>query len=309
MQNKFDALKKKRFETKDLTLVIIHERKQNRKSIYTLNYVRIDEVLPEKFKAIVVNNLEPFTVCEPYSFDSPDPEPDRLLGIDHFETDFYEIFGTLKDMNPEQDVITDAAQLLGAKAYLFVLRGSTGIEVVCFKTLPEKWSLSKRVNIINIMFHNQEFVDMKNDDVFRISNQLDFVYYDETIFILDKRNFEFGLNYREGMLQKAETVYEEFATFQIFESIDILKAKVTNNQRYLRKMAMIKNLGHHKNPQFIDKMIALNQSKGWGINFNDRQIVITEETVDKILVILQNKRLHSELTDEDFDVESARPAE
>ena len=45
----------------------------------------------------------------------------------------------------------------------------------------------------------------------------------------------------------------------------------------------------------------------WNVNFQNGQIVFTDETLDDILTLLQNKRLHSELTDEDFDVESAKP--
>jgi hypothetical protein len=47
--------------------------------------------------------------------------------------------------------------------------------------------------------------------------------------------------------------------------------------------------------------------KGWNIIFENGKIIFTDETVDDILTLLQNKRLHSELTDQDFDVESAKP--
>jgi len=37
--------------------------------------------------------------------------------------------------------------------------------------------------------------------------------------------------------------------------------------------------------------------------------VVTEEHLDAILTFLQNKRLHSELTDESFDVDSMKRLE
>ena len=52
---------------------------------------------------------------------------------------------------------------------------------------------------------------------------------------------------------------------------------------------------------------TLSAIKGWNITFENGQIVFTDDTLDDILTILQNKRFHSELTDEDFDVESAKP--
>ena len=52
-----------------------------------------------------------------------------------------------------------------------------------------------------------------------------------------------------------------------------------------------------------------NESKNWGIEFQESQIVITDETLDDVLTVLQNKRLHSELSEEDFDVESVKKLE
>ena len=89
--------------------------------------------------------------------------------------------------------------------------------------------------------------------------------------------------------------------------MDILTARVGNNQRYLRKIATIRNLGHFRNPLFIQRLEQLSLAKGWNINFENGQIVFTEQSLDDILTLLQNKRLHSELTDQDFDVESAKP--
>ena len=72
--------------------------------------------------------------------------------------------------------------------------------------------------------------------------------------------------------------------------------------------SIFKHIFHlHINPIFLQRLQQVSALKGWNINFENGQIVFTEETLDDILTLLQNKRLHSELTDEDFDVESAKP--
>jgi hypothetical protein len=86
-----------------------------------------------------------------------------------------------------------------------------------------------------------------------------------------------------------------------------LTNKVSNNQRYLRKVATIRNLGHYRNPVYLQRLQQVSIEKGWNIAFQDGQIVFSDENIDDILTLLQNKRLHSELTDEDFDVESVKP--
>ena len=50
-------------------------------------------------------------------------------------------------------------------------------------------------------------------------------------------------------------------------------------------------------------MQQVSRVKGWNIQFQNGQVVFTDDTLDTILSILQNKRLHSEFTDEDFDVD------
>jgi hypothetical protein len=78
---------------------------------------------------------------------------------------------------------------------------------------------------------------------------------------------------------------------------------------YLRKIATIRNLGHYKDPVYLRRLQLLCVAKGWNIQFENEQIVITEDNLDDILTLLQNKRLHSELTEEDFDVESTKLVE
>jgi hypothetical protein len=118
-----------------------------------------------------------------------------------------------------------------------------------------------------------------------------------------------GLNFRDGMIAKAEELYEEIQNGNLFINLDILTSRVGNNQRYLRKIATIKNFGYYQYTNYLLRLRAINDQRNWGIQFQDGQIVITEEHLDAILTLLQNKRLHSELTDETFDVDSAKRLE
>ena len=111
------------------------------------------------------------------------------------------------------------------------------------------------------------------------------------------------------MINNANEMYQEVTQMRLFVNIEMLQQSVGNNQRYLRKIAIIRNLGHYRNPNFLQRMQEVSAAKGWDIEFNNDQIVFSDETSDDILILLQNKRLHSELTNEDFDVESAKPVQ
>lgn len=290
-----------------VTLAVVKEYKKKRTSHYTVKYVPIDSSLEKRLKSILTRHINNSNTIEEYTYDCPEPEADQVRTIDYAETDFYVIFEQLRELNPEEDIIQNVDELVKSKAYMIIIRNAEGIQVVGFKTLPESWKMKKAKGLIQLLYDENRFVDLEHENVFSISNLVDLFYFKEYLFILSKSDFEKGLNFREGMINNAEEMYREALKLNLFLNIEILTARVGNNQRYLRKIATIKNLGHYRNPIYIQRLRYLSSTKGWNIEFNENQIVIAEDTLDDILTLLQNKRLHSQLTEEDFDVESSKP--
>jgi hypothetical protein len=301
------SLKSLNLSTSNVSLAIVKEYKRERISHYDLKYVPIDGKLETRLRSMIISHIAKSNTVEEYSFDCPEPEEDQVRAISYEETDFYKISEKLRELNPEEDLIQNIDELVKAKAYIIIMRNQDGIQVVGFKTLPENWKMKRSKGLIPLLYKDNRFEDLEQDNVFSISSFIDLFYYNEMLFILSKKEFERGLNFREGMINNANAMYEEVEKLKLFVNMDILTTRVGNNQRYLRKIATIKNLGHYRNPLFIKRMQQLNVIKGWNIQFDNGQIMITDESLDDILTILQNKRLHSELTDEDFDVESAKP--
>jgi len=309
MEQKFNALKNLDLQNADVYLAIVKEYKKNRESRYNVSYVPINPRLGNRLRNIVVQKINSVNTFEDYAFDCPEPEEDQVRAINYTETDFYRIFGQLQDLNPEENVIGNVDELVKAKAYLIILRNEVGIQVVGFKTLPENWKMKRDRGLISLLYRENRFEDLGEENVFNISSSIDLTYFNEALFIFSKKNFESGLNFREGMLAKANELYDEVRESNFFVYVEILVNRVGNNQRYLRKIATIKNLDYYKNYEFLQRLRRISSEKNWGIEFREEQIVITEETLDDILTLLQNKRLFSELTDETFDVDSAKKLE
>jgi hypothetical protein len=306
LKNKFQNLKKLSLKESFVTLCIVNEYKRDRTSHYNLKYVNIDPKLENRLRDIVLKKIEHSNTFEEYAYDCPEPEEDLVRTIEYESTNFYRILEKLRQITPEVDCIQTESELLKASSYMIVLRNDDGIQLIGFKKLPESWKTKKSKGLIPMLFREQRFEDLEDEPVFSISGYIDFIYYDEILFILSKKDFEAGLNFREGMIAKADLLYQELEGKKLFINLDILKTKVGNNQRYLKKIATIKNLGYYQNQSFLQNFRMLNTEKNWGIQFQDGQIVIAEETLDNILTILQNKRLHSELSNEDFDVDNAK---
>ncbi len=306
IQEKFRSLKRLSFNNTHVHLVLVGEYKKERVSHYTLKYVPIETSLESKLKRIVHNKITSSNSFEEYTLDCPEPESDLVRTMPYEETDFIKILEQLRALNPEEDKISSVDDLLTAKAYLIIIRTNSGIKTIGFKKLEENWKMKQKKDLIYLLFQENRFNDLEDQNIFSISGTVDFIYYDEILFILSKKNFEQGLNFREGMIEKANLFYAEVESQDRLKNIDLLKNRVGNNQRYLRKLATVKNLGHYNNPAFIAKVKELNASENWGLTFDNDILVITEESIDDILTVLSNKRLKSELTNEIFDVESAK---
>jgi hypothetical protein len=309
LRTKFRNLKHLNLQNTEVSLAVVKEYKRNRVSQYVVNYVPINPHLETRLRNIIIRKIEAANTFETYTYDCPEPEEDEVRAINSDETDFFRIFEQLQTLNPEEDIIEDIDELVKAKAYLIILRNDEGIQTVGFKTLPENWKMKRDRGLIPLLYRENRFEDLEEENVFSISSFVDLIYFDEALFILSRKNFESGLNFRAGMIAKADELYQEVQEANLFVNMEILTNRVGNNQRYLRKMATIKNLGYYQDANYLLRLRAISEQRNWGIQFQDGQIVITEEHLDAILTLLQNKRLHSELTDETFDVDSAKRLE
>ena len=260
------------FRTANVTLAVVKEYKRNRISQYTVRYVPIDQRLENRLRNILVNHVNHSNTVEEYTYDCPEPEADQVRAIRYEETDFYRIFEQLEDLNPEEDIIENVEELVKSKAYMIILRNSEGIQVVGFKTLPENWRMKRSKGLIPLLFNENRFEDLEQENVFSISRSVDLLYFNDFLFILSKKDFERGLNFREGMINNAEEMYEEVTQLNIFINMEILTNRVGNNQRYLRKIATIRNLGHYRNQMYLQRLQNLSTSKGWNIQFEEERI-------------------------------------
>ena len=218
-RTKLNSLKEINFSRASTLLAIVKEYKVDRVSHYDIKYVPIQERLEKRLRQIVTGHINKSNTVEDYSFDCPDPETDQVRSIYYEETDFFRIFEQVSQLNPEEDIIKDIDELVKAKAYLIILRNLNGIQIIGFKTLPENWKMKYQKGLIPLLYSENSFKDLEEDNVFSISSFIDFFYYNETLFILSKKEFEIGLNFREGMLNNANELYNEVNQLNIFKIV------------------------------------------------------------------------------------------
>jgi hypothetical protein len=219
------------------------------------------------------------------------------LGAD--ET-LFPMIEALVDAPPDEHQVGDAEDLLGSAAYLVRMEHQANT-LYCVCRLSGDWTTKERRTRVKVVFTRTE-LDLAQDDVFAISKHFDFFVLNDDILVVNSKNFESLLEYKT-------TYINSFAGFQsAFADVSALETFVGTNTTHLRRMAVVQERGFYNNPAYMQRLVVVNQARGWNIAFDDDgKIIASAETARSIIHVLLNHRLRSELSETDFDVPSANP--
>lgn len=290
-------------------LAVVYYYFQDRHHKYALKFVRTEDKVDRKLNDIVKRVSSSATKVESYDYESQELEEGEMQIISAGQTSFPDLLQVINDSDSENDVAETEDDLTKAKGYAIIIRKSEAIVAIGYKILPENWKLKKKRGLIPLLFHEQEFKDLEDKPVFSISPSVDFLFFNDNIYIVSKKNFEIALNFRLGMLKKAEEFYTQLNSMHLVDDIQAIKELIGDNMRFLRKIASIQKNRHYQNTEFMANLKKVNEKRKWGLEFQGEKVIIKAENISVILTVLNNKRLLSEITQETFDVEFAKPVE
>ncbi|GAN32810.1 MAG: DUF4868 domain-containing protein [Candidatus Brocadia sp. AMX2] len=301
-KGKLKKMKSLDLDNASVFLWIIKRKLKDKKADYSVLNAEIENKLSEKLKKIVKEKFGSCNQLRDYSHLTEDQDDD-VLTLNYKETDFPQIFLKIQkgSDNPKVEKTED---LFGTWAYVIEIKHD--FQLLTFTKVPETWDLKKKKGLMNLIFIENKFKDLEDNSIFRIQRKIDFFCFEDIIFVLDKKKFETGLNFREGMKANRDEVLKDFEAFGIIDDIEKLRERVGENMKYLRKISMIKNNGYYKNEDFITRLIQVNMKEKWGLKIEANKIIITEDNFNDVLTILNNDRLKSPITEETFDVHVKR---
>lgn len=226
----------------------------------------------------------------------------------HLESD-ETMFSALEDLvsqPPEEHLIEDVAGLEGSVGYLVRMTlGDDTLHCVC--RLAADWKVKKRSSVLNLVLNRNE-LDLAGDQAFSIPKRFDFFAINNDILVTNKAAFESLLEYKQTYVTSFTELQADEGFQQVFTEMAVLVEYVGTNTTHLRRMAVVQERAHYKDQGFMQRLRQVNQERQWNIEFDaDGKIIPSAETVRTIIQVLLNHRLHSELTNNDFDVPSASP--
>ncbi|AKJ28186.1 Kiwa anti-phage protein KwaB-like domain-containing protein [Caldimonas brevitalea] len=280
------------------SLWIVKRRLVERRARYDVLGVDIDEKLQERLRSELRELVARPVAREPYEFVTADQD-ETVLTLEWAETDFAAIEARIaKGLDAPRARSVD--DLLNSWCYVVRLEHRDQVVYGVKKTAAQ--SSTRRVRgLRNLLWEGHMLVDLDERSVFTLASGFDFVAYDGTLLIYDKRQFESALNFRQGMEKVRDAVLQEFVDAGIFVDVAPLREAVGTNLPRLRRMSALDRSGYYRDRRFMERLLALNEQEQWGLQVHDGRIVVTEDNVDTVLLLLNNGRLRSPVNNETFD--------
>jgi hypothetical protein len=275
------------------------KKKTSKETPYSTFRVDMDHKLQNRFRRYLKQQLQgkEFHLAE-YDYSNADGD-DALFTIDADTTDFSKVVVEINKGfgNPK---VSTHEELLKSWAYV-ILFEKDGRKLYAWKKVSADTQPKKAAAKDLAFFLNKKLVDLDDKEVFMIYPRYDFFVYDGTTFIANKRQFESSMNFREGMKTKAAQVIQDFVNSGSFVNTERITKYVGENLHHLRKMASILKAGYYKQPNYIQRMIAVSKEEGWELKVESGKVVVEDETIELLLKLLNNDRLRSLINGETFD--------
>ncbi len=267
---------------------------------YRVASVRTEPKLQRKLTGIVAQAVRAANHLQEYEYLTADQDEDTVLGLNLPDTDLQTIAEQISE-GSDAPQISEAKDLFDSWAYAIEVAHAKE-RVIAVRKIGEGWKLKRQGKTFSAIFQNHMLLDYEDQCLFKLDKAIDCFAYNGALFILDKKKFEAALNFRAGMEANVQTLLDELVQLGLVTNVEIIRAKVVTRLSHLRRISTIKRNGYYRQPGFMEKVKAVCAKKQWKIQFEGRKVIVTEETVELLLKLLNNDRLASLLTDEIFDV-------
>jgi len=284
---------------------LIKRKFAQKEANYRVLRVNTDAKLQRRFRGYLKAQLQSREFhISPYDFNNADGD-DALFTIATDITDFVKVVAAIDEgfNNPHA---RSYEELLNSWAYV-VLFEKDDKRLFAWRQINADTQPKKVKSKNATFFQDHKLIDLDDKEIFLIDPRYDFFVYEDTVFIANKRQFESSMNFREGMKANATEVLDNFEMLKIFDSVDIIRDFVGANLHHLRKLSSIRKSGYYKQPDYMQKLVAVNNREKWELKIVAGKIVVEKETVELLLKLLNNDRLRSPINDELFDSAAKAP--
>lgn len=165
---------------------------------------------------------------------------------------------------------------------------------------------TKRTRSMRSFVYDEHRLAVDDRPHFEIEKSIDYFVFGDELLILNKGSFESTLRYKAAHIEDFSALQLEQDFSSAFTDLAPLVAHVGDNKIQLRRVSAIRQKGHYRDADFMDRLRRLGPGLGFTIQFgDDGKIVATAETCAEIITALLDHRLSSAFSIRTYDVPSA----
>jgi hypothetical protein len=225
------------------------------------------------------------------------------MTIDNDATHAANLTAVLAAQTPQRRV-RDASDLYNSTFYVIKLVNGQSISYAVRKT-DAVWQTKRARNMRSVVFRENELT-IDNDPRFDIAANIDFYIIGDEILISHIGHFETILRYKQAHQEDFAALQGE-ADFQaVFDNMAPLISHIGQNKIRLRRASAIRQKGHYRDQNFMNRLRDLGAQYGFTIQFHQNgRIIPSEETSAQIMTALLDHRLSSAFSTQVYDVQGA----
>ncbi len=271
---------------------------------FTGHWVETTEGLDTVLREIVKNNRAPLEEMIEYGLLAQNNEGSALL-IAKDETNADILIEEVAAETQDKRALS-AERLQNTKFYLIKMVHNDTL-LYAIRRTKGGWSTKRAVTARSIFFIENR-LDLDNRQHFELDTTIDFFIVGEDLLILDKKNFESTLRYKETHQNDFLELQAEPEFAGVFVNLAPLVQHVGINKMQLRRMSAVRQKAHYRNADFMNRLRQHHAEFGLTFEFDgEGKIIVTPEASSQIITALLDHRLFSEFSRQIYDVPDATP--
>lgn len=254
------------------------------------NTVKIGDLLIEYFKSLPQKSFEDIKVFSQYDA-AASHNKDVALYLEAKEVPLWgDILSNIQSP-VESRYIKSISGLQNNFAYIVAYKNNGNV-LYAVKKISTNLGSKSSSSFIDSIF-NGETLDVSKDTVFGISKFVDFYFFNDIFYIINKDNFESILGFKEYYKKEYEEMIKSADFKMVFDNIPVLERYVRDNAIQLGRMYSVKQKKKYLDKSYMSAFFSYNLSENWGIEVNNNKIIFTEDKVRDIVNVMLGYRVKS----------------
>lgn len=255
--------------------------------------------LNDQFKDYVVNVISPLAHIAELR-DITTNQDNRVFYVESGATDFQQAVDIIQAGSIE--LISSSDELNNFNSYIIQLTyGDDQQSIYAYRYVSTAWSVKNAVKgTFNLEFlSNQLRAGFDKQPRFQISNNIDLIQVDDSVFVTNINNFESAMKYSDRLKERKVEAITALLSSNIIttENSYILIAAIGIDKHLMRQLSSVYAKGFYSRVDWMNQLKdAAMQAGDWLIRFDQNgklEVDNDKNYIKELLILLQNKRVET----------------